>query len=285
MALQTSGQISINDLKTEFGSTSNCLADYYAGGGIVNAATAPNVPTSGQICLSDFYGASASSPTFPASYSWRPYDGTISYSSQNLIVEGEATVYATEDATSANTTTAALSVQYVKFVRTSSGYQVQFYGPSGLTTYTSYDTNDQPHTESRNTWHVGASGSVSPTSVKWNATLEADQISGNPFDEHTQVQSTNVAPAGATATYAPSSNAFQSLSSGQSIGLIITTDAQVLSGQTGSYSSNWDLEFTLRRSGYDDTSLNFLISSLATATNTKSSSGGGFGGGGGFANF
>lgn len=277
MALQTSGQICIDDLKTEFGSTSNCLADYYAGGGIVNAATAPNVPTSGQICLSDFYGASASAPTFPASYSWRPYDGVIANSAQNLIVANDATVYATQTATSANMTTASLCVQYVKFVRTSSGYQVQFYGPNGLATYTSYDTNDQPTNESKNTWHVGASGTVSPTSVKWNSTLEADQTSGNPFSYNTVVQSTNTVPSGSAATYAPSANTFQSLSSGQSIGLIISTDATVNQSETGDYSSNWDIEFTLRRSGYDDTSINFLVSSLASATNTASS--GGFGGG------
>ena len=61
MALQTSGMICMDDIKAEFGSTSNCLADYYAGGGIVSAATAPNVPTSGQICMSNFYGASQGS--------------------------------------------------------------------------------------------------------------------------------------------------------------------------------------------------------------------------------
>ena len=277
MALQTSGQICIDDLKTEFGSTSNCLADYYAGGGIVNAATAPNVPTSGQICLSDFYGASASSPTFPASYSWRPFDGAIANYQQNLIVAYDATVYATKDMTSGNTTTSSFVAHYVRLVRTSSGYQVQFYGPSGLTTYTSFDTNDQSTAESRNTWHVGASGTVSPTSVKWNVTLEADQTSGNPFSYNTVVQSTNTVPSGSAATYAPSANTFQSLSSGQSIGLVIETDVIVGTSQTGSYSSNWDLEFTLRRSGYDDTSLNFLISSLASAINTKSNDGGGGG--------
>jgi hypothetical protein len=64
MPLQGSGPISINDLKTEFGSGANSLASYYKGGGIVpNTATNANVPTSGAISLANFYGASVVSYT------------------------------------------------------------------------------------------------------------------------------------------------------------------------------------------------------------------------------
>jgi hypothetical protein len=61
MALQGSGAISIGNLATEFGgSTPHSLSEYYRGGGLVpNTGTNANVPTSGQISLSQFYGAAA----------------------------------------------------------------------------------------------------------------------------------------------------------------------------------------------------------------------------------
>lgn len=63
MALPTSGTISINALKTEFGSSNNSLSAYYRGGGIVpDTPTNASVPTSGVISLFNFYGASASTP-------------------------------------------------------------------------------------------------------------------------------------------------------------------------------------------------------------------------------
>lgn len=60
MALQTSGAISIGDLRTEFGDTaSSSLSEFYRGGSLVpNTASNTGVPTSGAIALSDFYGAS-----------------------------------------------------------------------------------------------------------------------------------------------------------------------------------------------------------------------------------
>lgn len=59
MALQTSGTISIDDLRDEFGATAGAIDAYYRGGGIVADAPVNNsVPTSGTISLEDFYGAS-----------------------------------------------------------------------------------------------------------------------------------------------------------------------------------------------------------------------------------
>jgi hypothetical protein len=60
MALQTSGTITLNDIRDEFDIIDSVtLSDLYRGGGIVpNTATNSNVPTSGTIKLSDFYGAS-----------------------------------------------------------------------------------------------------------------------------------------------------------------------------------------------------------------------------------
>ena len=61
MALQTSGTITIGDLRTEFGDTgSSSLSEFYRGGSLVpNTGTNAAVPTSGTISLSDFYGAAA----------------------------------------------------------------------------------------------------------------------------------------------------------------------------------------------------------------------------------
>ena len=61
MALQSSGEITIDDLNVEFTKLSeqpNGLGNFYRGGGLVpDGDVNINVPTSGQIELSDFYGA------------------------------------------------------------------------------------------------------------------------------------------------------------------------------------------------------------------------------------
>lgn len=62
MALQTSGTITLNDLRNEFGGDRS-LDDYYRGGGNVpNISQNNNVPTSGEIRLSHFYGATDGIP-------------------------------------------------------------------------------------------------------------------------------------------------------------------------------------------------------------------------------
>lgn len=58
MALQNSGAISINDIVGEFGGTApHSISEYYRGGTEVGSSNT-NVPTSGAIALSEFYGAS-----------------------------------------------------------------------------------------------------------------------------------------------------------------------------------------------------------------------------------
>jgi len=59
MVLQASGQISMGDIVAEFGGVAqHALSEYYKGGAYVqNIAQNAAVPTSGQIKLSDFYGA------------------------------------------------------------------------------------------------------------------------------------------------------------------------------------------------------------------------------------
>jgi hypothetical protein len=63
MPLPTSGQISIDNVRTEFGGNSvgSLLKDYYRNGGLVpNIPLNKNIPLAGRIRLSDFYGTKKS---------------------------------------------------------------------------------------------------------------------------------------------------------------------------------------------------------------------------------
>ena len=64
MTLQSSGAISLSNIAAEMGgSTPHSLSEYYKGGGLVgNHSNNPNVPTSGTISFSNFYGANNTSP-------------------------------------------------------------------------------------------------------------------------------------------------------------------------------------------------------------------------------
>ena len=70
MALQTSGSISLSDIKNEFnpfflGAVE--LSDFYKGGGLIPTTPAnSDIPFVGEIALSDFYGASAAPQYIPA---------------------------------------------------------------------------------------------------------------------------------------------------------------------------------------------------------------------------
>jgi hypothetical protein len=59
MALPSSGPLSLSDIQVEFGGTNPIsISEYYKGGAFVLTTDfAPNVPTSGTINISDFYGA------------------------------------------------------------------------------------------------------------------------------------------------------------------------------------------------------------------------------------
>lgn len=61
MALPTSGQLTLSQIQTEFGGTSPInISEYYRGGIYVpDTATNSDIPTSGMIAISDFYGGSS----------------------------------------------------------------------------------------------------------------------------------------------------------------------------------------------------------------------------------
>lgn len=65
MVLQSSGPISLEDIRNEFGGTApDSITEYYRNGSFVPDTPANSgIPTSGQISLSDFYGGSAAPAT------------------------------------------------------------------------------------------------------------------------------------------------------------------------------------------------------------------------------
>lgn len=64
MTLQSSGAISLSNIASEMGgSTPHSLSEYYKNGGLVgNHSNNPNIPTSGTISFSNFYGANNTAP-------------------------------------------------------------------------------------------------------------------------------------------------------------------------------------------------------------------------------
>lgn len=86
MALQSSGPISLGNLKTEFGDTgSSSLSEFYRGGSLVpNTGTNTSVPTSGEIQLTDFYNASATAAT----WAWQQtYSSIVEDVTRTFIIE------------------------------------------------------------------------------------------------------------------------------------------------------------------------------------------------------
>lgn len=100
MTLPSSGSLSINDIKGEFGGpASPSLTDYYAGGTYVASGTEGDggpIPTSGTIKITDFYGASATllpDVTISGSNFTSGFGGPKGYS--HVIVSGFPTGWAT----------------------------------------------------------------------------------------------------------------------------------------------------------------------------------------------
>lgn len=144
MALQTSGAISLLNIATEFGGTSpHSLSEYYRGGGLVpNTPANTNVPTSGVISLSNFYGASASSGSIV-----NPLPGNGSTYSSSDDISSQVYLYVNTDGImQVNTTSAGTTTIGNWFTPTTTGignsYWVRFVlnSTSGSSTNTSWTT-------------------------------------------------------------------------------------------------------------------------------------------------
>lgn len=107
MALQTSGTISIGDLRNEFGDTgSSSLSEFYRGGSLVpDTATNAGVPTSGTISLSYFYGASAAVPSYAftaGSYSVTEGDSVTVYVNTTNVYDGTTLYWTISNGSTSN---------------------------------------------------------------------------------------------------------------------------------------------------------------------------------------
>lgn len=102
MALPSSGPLSLNDIKGEFGGPgSPSLSDYYAGGSYVPSGTSGTygaVPTGGTISIANFYGTQAALEIISLNvgddgygdYGYNPYLGIGSISPNTLSFAGGA---------------------------------------------------------------------------------------------------------------------------------------------------------------------------------------------------
>lgn len=83
MAIANSGTLSLGDIQTEFGGTPPTeMEEYYRGSGVPEAPENQNVPTSGTISLSDYYGSS--NITFQLSLSFSTTEQTITTGTEDL---------------------------------------------------------------------------------------------------------------------------------------------------------------------------------------------------------
>ena len=254
MALQSTGPISMSDILEEKGITSNFSTislrglsvdgqnDYLDTGTslLTDLTGSPN--QTAPYGMAEFYSWASvldfASPTLTA----REYDGTwTSHASDTSI----ANLYFR----TGSGIQAIISSNDIKIERGStSGYTVQW-RPAATTNLTSrfyYNTSGTFTSLTANTaWHTIASGSETPDSAAWNGT----QISAaNNFGDN---GSTQIASSTAAGTFAPAQNTFQALGAGQSIGVRITASDTTSSGTFGA-SFTWDVQFKLRKSGYND---------------------------------
>ena len=94
MPLPSSGTITLGNLQTEFGGSNPVgISEYYRGGGLVpDVAVNANVPTSGQISLSNFYGASNSDPN-PTAFAFtdialNAFGGSVDGATNTITISG-----------------------------------------------------------------------------------------------------------------------------------------------------------------------------------------------------
>lgn len=150
MTLPSSGAISINSLVGEYGgSAPHSMSEYYRGGGLVaNHSNNGNVPTSGTISLSNFYGQNNTAP----------YDNTYTINGGGPATRGVIL---------------GSGVNYGWCSSASGGYGGQAYGNAGSAT----DTSAQFGTNSTKRMLTGAVG-YSSTDSKSNTTYGIELFFG-----------------------------------------------------------------------------------------------------------
>jgi len=138
MALQSSGlPIALTDIETEFGGTAPTSIDEYYKGGLYVPNTAANasIPTSGEIEMADFYGASNAVDSTPDSFTFTDVTGaslSTTYTSNQITVSGlgsgvSATVsvsggtYSKNSASYTSSSTTAVNGDTFRLRNTSSG--------------------------------------------------------------------------------------------------------------------------------------------------------------------
>ena len=250
MALQTSGQISIDNLRSEFGDTpgDDGLNEYYRGGTYVpNTAQNSAVPTGGQISLSNFYGAAAALHITFTDFMRRTTAADAVYGSRNV----GPTPVATAQVRFAVRLRRAdpyvyLEVREVPTFAVSQSSTWYNTGGGGTALSTSYVTMGRFNLSGISavflSWTTGGSGSGFLS------------VTGNNSASVTQ------------ATFAATSGSWQSVANGQSIGLLSSATVTAECYQTRTATRYAYITAYARSTGYIDTALGtYRITHVPTA--------------------
>jgi hypothetical protein len=235
MALQTSGQISIDNLRSEFGDTpgDDGLNEYYRGGTYVpNTAQNSAVPTGGQIALSNFYGAAAAIPIPFTDFMRRTTAADAVYGSRNVVSGIANAQVAFAVRLRRADPYVYLEVREIATAQSSTWYNT---GGGGTALSTGYVTmgrfNLSGITAVFLSWSTGGSGSGT------------FNVTGNNNVFTTQ------------ATFAATNGLWQSVAAGQSIGLFSAADVTAECFQSRTATRYAYITAYARRTGYIDTAL------------------------------
>ena len=224
---------------------SNAITDYYVNGNLgITSTGAPNVPTTGEIDFSNFYSASAILDFGDPTLTGREYDGTWNSNSAD---DGPIVFYFKISTGTVNT----LAQMVIRLVRgATSGYVVEYRANSAtdLSSTGYYNTSNSFIQRNATTaYQTLASGTETPDSAAWSASLISASITGT--GGNTVVSGDT----GGQTTYdVINQNTFQTLGASESIGIYIVNTAQATASNSTTESANWDCQFKLRKSGYND---------------------------------
>jgi len=165
MTIPASGPVTFTDIQTEFGGTNPiALNEYYAGGGLVPAATSGTygpVPSSGALTVQNFYGTSALIPVYPQNvFAVTAYTGVTGSNvtiNNGINLSGNGGLIWSKGRNQANPNALTDTVRGVSFQSSSNATSEQT--GSGISSFTStgYVTNQQGQTN----------GGSSETYVSW----------------------------------------------------------------------------------------------------------------------